>query len=272
MQKPNLSQSLLKAYLDYYSEDVKACGLQLYNQFFLKIPTPPSDAARLGIYFEYLATGYLRDGEAPPQPDIVYKGTPKEKLSAEYERATKSAELFKKMIKDHNIEILQYGEYMLHDGASGISDIRANWDGEECIIDVKYTSLFDDKFNEYGWHTESLVFKSKLLLQPIHYKYLARKKFNQDNIPFYFFVFSAKDPEKAKIIGYMAIPYSPNSNDYILEPMTASDIDFIIVNDLDIEVEMIDEFTAPDEYADVGLFDGERKPKLHKGKIIIHIK
>jgi hypothetical protein len=73
-------------------------------------------------------------------------------------------------------------------------------------------------------------------------------------------------------IGYMAIPYSPNSNDYILEPMTASDIDFIIVNDLDIEVEMIDEFTAPDEYADVGLFDGERKPKLHKGKIIIHIK
>jgi len=235
MQKPNLSQSLLKAYLDYYSEDVKACGLQLYNQFFLKIPTPPSDAARLGIYFEYLATGYLRDGEAPPQPDIVYKGTPKEKLSAEYERATKSAELFKKMIKDHNIEILQYGEYMLHDGASGISDIRANWDGEECIIDVKYTSLFDDKFNEYGWHTESLVFKSKLLLQPIHYKYLARKKFNQDNIPFYFFVFSAKDPEKAKIIKVNIQEEHINLHETITVPKMKKYVDYHFNNPDELE-------------------------------------
>jgi hypothetical protein len=235
MQKPNLSQSLLKAYLDYYSEDVKACGLQLYNQFFLKIPTPPSDAARLGIYFEYLATGYLRDGEAPPQPDIVYKGTPKEKLSAEYERATKSAELFKKMIKDHNIEILQYGEYMLHDGASGISDIRANWDGEECIIDVKYTSLFDDKFNEYGWHTESLVFKSKLLLQPIHYKYLARKKFNQDNIPFYFFVFSAKDPEKAKIIKVNIQEEHINLHETITVPKMKRYVDYHFNNPDELE-------------------------------------
>jgi hypothetical protein len=235
MQKPNLSQSLLKAYLDYYSEDVKACGLQLYNQFFLKIPTPPSDAARLGIYFEYLATGYLRDGEAPPQPDIVYKGTPKEKLSAEYERATKSAELFKKMIKDHNIEILEYGEYMLHDGASGISDIRANWDGEECIIDVKYTSLFDDKFNEYGWHTESLVFKSKLLLQPIHYKYLARKKFNQDNIPFYFFVFSAKDPEKAKIIKVNIQEEHINLHETITVPKMKRYVDYHFNNPDELE-------------------------------------
>ena len=200
MQKPNLSQSLLKAYLDYYSEDVKGCGLALYKQFFQKIPTPQSETQKLGVYFEYLCTGYLRDGEEVPEPKVVYKGTPKEKLSAEYERAQLSAELYKRVIETHDINILGKGEYFNHDAVSGITDLRANWMGEECIIDLKYTALFDDKFNEYGWHTESLIYKSKLLLQPIHYKYLMRRIKGVDNMPFYFFIFSARDPEKVKII------------------------------------------------------------------------
>ncbi len=200
MQKPNLSQSLLKAYLDYYDDNVKGCGLALYKQYFQKLPTPQSDTQKLGIYFEYLCTGYVREGDSVPEAELVYKGTPKQKMAAEYERATKSADLFKSMIKEHDIKIIKYGEYMSHNGVSGISDIRAEWNGEECIIDIKYTSLFDDKFNEYGWHTESLVFKSKLLLQPTHYKYLMSQIAGVPNMPFYFFIFSAKDPEKAKII------------------------------------------------------------------------
>jgi hypothetical protein len=200
MQKPNLSQSLLKEYLDYYDENVKGCGLALHKKYFQKLPTPQSDTQRLGVYFEYKCTGYIREGDPIPEPELVYKGTPKEKMAVDYERATKSAELFKKMLKDHNINVIKYGEYMSHNGVSGISDIRANWNGEECIIDIKYTSLFDDKFNEYGWHTESLVYKSKLLLQPIHYKYLMSQISGVENMPFYFFIFSAKDPEKAKII------------------------------------------------------------------------
>lgn len=200
MQKPNLSQSLLKAYLDYYSEDAKGCGLALYKQYFEKKRTPQTDTQRLGVYFEYLCTGYLREGDQVPEPDMVYKGTAKEKMSVDYERATKSAQLFKRIMEEHKIEVLSFGEYMIHEGVSGISDIHAKFNGEECIIDIKYSGLFDDKFSDYGWHTESLVYKSKLLLQPIHYKYLAKKTKGIDNIPFYFFVFSSKDPEKAKII------------------------------------------------------------------------
>lgn len=200
MQKPNLSQSLLKEYLDYYDENVKGCGVKLRKRYFEKIPTPSSDVQKLGIFFEYMATGYHNQNEPTPEPEMVYKGTAKEKMAADYERAAKSAELFKEMLVKHNVEVIQYGEYMNHDGCSGISDIYAKWNGEECIIDLKYTSLFDDKFNEYGWHTESLPFKSKLLLQPIHYKYLARKIKDIDDIPFYFWIFSAKDPEKVKII------------------------------------------------------------------------
>lgn len=200
MQKPNLSQSLLKAYLDYYDENVRGCGLALRKQFFEKIPTPQSDVQKLGVYFEYMATGYSHDPNNPPQPEMVYKGTPKEKMAADYERATASAQLFREILQKHEIEVIAYGDYMIYEGASGISDIYANWKGEECIIDLKYTALFDDKFNEYGWHTESLPYKSKLLLQPIHYKYLMRKIKGVENMPFYFFVFSSKDPEKVKII------------------------------------------------------------------------
>lgn len=200
MQKPNLSQSLLKEYLDYYDENVKSCGLKLRKQYFEKIKTEPSAVMKLGLFFEYMATGYYNKNEGIPQPEMVYKGTAKEKMAADYERAVQSAQLFKDMLIKHDVKVIEYGEYMLHDGTSGISDVLAEWNGELCIIDLKYTSLFDDKFNEYGWHTESLPYKSKLLLQPIHYKYLARKLKNIEDIPFYFWIFSSKDPEKAKII------------------------------------------------------------------------
>ena len=200
MQKPNLSQSLLKDYLDYYDENVKSCGLAIRKRHFEKIPTPQSEVQKLGTYFEYIATGYCHDQNNPPQPKISYKGTSREALAVDYDRANKSAELYKEIIKKHGIQIIKYGEYMNYDGSSGISDIRAKWNGEECIIDLKFTALFDDKFNDYGWHTESLVYKSKLLLQPIHYKYLIKKIHGIENIPFYFFIFSSKDSEKVKII------------------------------------------------------------------------
>lgn len=200
MQKPNLSQSLLKSYLDYFDENVKDCGVALWKRHFERIPTPSTDSQKLGVYFEYMATGYCPDGQTPPEAEMVYKGTPKEKMAADYEKATQSAELFKKIVSEHNIKIISFGERFDFENTSGIFDIYAEWGGEECIIDLKYTALFDDKFNEYGWHTESLPYKSKQLLQPIHYKYLIRKIKNIENIPFYFFIFSSKDPEKVKII------------------------------------------------------------------------
>ena len=200
MEKPRLSQSLLKAYVDYYDDNVRGCGLKIRKQYFEKLPTPSSDAAKLGIYFEYKATDYIREGDPIPQPKMVYAGTSKEKYAVDYERAAESSDLFKEIVKKHDIEILKIGEYMSHDGCSGISDIRAKWKGEECIIDLKYSALIDDKWSEYGWHTESLVYKSKQLLQPIHYKYLINKIMGIEDIPFYYFVFSSAEPNNIKII------------------------------------------------------------------------
>lgn len=224
--KPNLSQSLLKAYVDYYDENVKGCGLQIRKQYFEKLPTPSSEAAKLGIYFEYKATDYVREGDPIPQPKMVYAGTAKEKFAVDYERAADSALLFKDIVKKHNIEILKVGEYMTHDGCSGISDIRAKWKGEECIIDLKYSALIEDKWNEYGWHTESLVYKSKQLLQPIHYKYLIKKTMGIEDIPFYYFIFSSKDPKKAKIIKTNIQPEHIQLHEDVFVPKMKSYIDF----------------------------------------------
>jgi hypothetical protein len=224
--KPNLSQSLLKAYVDYYDDNVKGCGLKIRKQYFEKLPTPSSEAAKLGIYFEYKATDYVREGDPIPQPKMVYAGTSKEKFAVDYERAADSALLFKDIVKKHNIEILKIGEYMSHDGCSGISDIRAKWKGEECIIDLKYSALIDDKWNEYGWHTESLVYKSKQLLQPIHYKYLIKKTMGIEDIPFYYFIFSSKDPKKAKIIKTNIQPEHIQLHEDVFVPKMKSYIDF----------------------------------------------
>ena len=200
MTKPNISQSLLKGLTDYFDDNVKDCGFLIRKRYFEKIKTEPTSVQKLGLYFEYMATGYHNLNEPLPEPELVYKNTAKEKLSADYERANASALLYKEIIKKHNIEVISNGQYFNQDETSMITDVVAMWNGEKCIIDMKYTSLFDDKFSDYGWHTESLPYKSKLLLQPIHYKYMIRKMEGIEDIPFYFFIFSSKDIEKVKII------------------------------------------------------------------------
>lgn len=230
MIKPNLSQSLLKDYVDFYDPFVQSCGHAIRLKHYEKIKVEPSGVRKLGIYFEYMATGYHNINEPKPEAEYVYKNTAKERLAADYERANLSAEYFKRIIKMHGIEVIKYGEYMKHEDISGISDIRAIWNGEECIIDMKYTSLFDDKFSDYGWHTESLPYKSKLLLQPIHYKVLGRKLFNIDSIPFYFFIFSAKDPEKVKIIKTTIQEEHINLHEEITIPKMRNYVDFHFKN------------------------------------------
>ena len=157
---------------------------------------------KVGIYFEYLCTGALPKSGEIPEPEMVYKGTAREKMSAPYERAIKSAEIFKQIISHYGIKIKSVGltlespEY----GMNGVVDIHAEWDGKDCFIDLKYSGLIDDKWNEMGWDIESLHMKDSLMIQGVHYKLLAREVLGIDDIPFYYFVFSSQDPNNVKII------------------------------------------------------------------------
>lgn len=193
----------MKSYVDYLNQ--KECGVLFKANYIDKDPEaqrPPSDAMKVGIYFEYLCTGALPKSGQIPEPEMVYKGTAREKMSAPYERAIQSAEIFKNIISQYGIKIKSVGlnlespEY----GMSGVVDIHAEWNGKDCFIDLKYSGLIDDKWNEMGWDTESLHMKDSLMIQGVHYKILAREVLGIDDIPFYYFVFSSQDPNNVKII------------------------------------------------------------------------
>jgi hypothetical protein len=75
-----------------------------------------------------------------------------------------------------------------------------------------------------------------------------------------------------KQIGYIAHGWGIKPTDFIYDLITPSDIEFILQNEIDIEVEMVDEFSSPELYENIPLFEGLAKPKLIKNKIIIHLK
>lgn len=203
MKLPKISQSLMKSYVDYLNE--KECGLYFKARYIDKDPDSdkePTDAMKVGIYFEYLCTGALPKNGQIPEPEKVYKGKPNEKLSAPYERATESAEVFKRIMDKYGIEIKQVG-YYLEDkklNINGVIDIYAEWDGQPVFIDLKYSGLIDDKWSEMGWDLDSLHMKDSLMIQGVHYKLLAERCLNIPDIPFFYFVFSSSDPTNVKII------------------------------------------------------------------------
>lgn len=194
----NISQSLIKSYTDY--KNGNECGLIIHEKYVKKNYPPPTDAMRKGIYFEYKATGALPLDGKIPQPDIVYKGKSNESISAEYKRAEESVLLFKTILNYYKIKILNVGKKVTVSGMTGIVDIEAEWDSRKVYIDLKYSALIDDKWNEMGWETESLPYKDKLMLQGVHYKILAKESEGIEDIPFYYFIFSPADSKYAKII------------------------------------------------------------------------
>jgi hypothetical protein len=208
-----ISQSLMKALTDYNNVvnpnvDVSAssyqqCGLYFKAKYVDKIDMKeePSAAMKEGIYFEYLCTGALpRDGKTP-EPEKTLKG----QLTTAYARAEEASKLFKKIISHYQIKILKTGYSLSTENMTGIIDIWGEWNGTPCIIDLKYSGLIDDKWNELGWNTDSLMHKHSLMIQGVHYKILAKDALNLD-VPFYYFVFNSKDATDMKILEEVVDP------------------------------------------------------------------
>lgn len=198
---PKISQSLIKGYYDYLQG--KSCGILFREKYINKNPdaqTPPSNAMKLGIYFEYRATGALPKDKKIPEAEVVYKGQAREKLSEAYLRAEESAKKFKQILSHYKIKIKKIGHYLSDGNIDGVVDIWAEWDGQDVFIDLKYSGLIDDKWNEMGWELESLPLKDSIMIQGVHYKILAKNVLGIDDIPFYYFVFDMGDPNNIRII------------------------------------------------------------------------
>ena len=196
---PKISQSLMKGLSEYLQGE--ECGIVFKEKYVTKkMEFTPSDAMRLGIYFEYKATGSLPRNGIAPEPDVVYKGTAKEKLAADYERAEASAEFYKALIKLWDIKVLHTNYTMETSTMKGIADLVVEWNGKPAIIDLKYTGMIDDKWSEFGWHKDFLSQKDGLMVQGVMYKILAKETLGIADIPFYFWVFDSKNPLNVRVI------------------------------------------------------------------------
>jgi hypothetical protein len=181
-----ITQSIIKLALSYYQDN--ECGAKI-EAALNGIQNPPTPAMSLGIMFEYLITGSTGIHDVIPEPVRLKNGD----LSAPYRVVTAQAERVKALLKDMNIEILEYNTW--HDSKSGSTkigghfDVIANVNGEKSIIDIKYSSNVDDKWSNWGWQWNDKQ-KDYHSIQAAHYSMIS-------GLPFYFLV--AESSEDGKI-------------------------------------------------------------------------
>lgn len=184
-----ISQSLIKAYNDYLNQNL--CGLLFEKQYLSKeVDSEPSDAMKLGHFFEYHATGGLPRNGIVPEPVYLKDG---KTMDSKYRTASKQALNFKEYCKKLGIKVLEVGVRLVKDGADGTIDIIAEYKGRKVVIDLKYSGLLYNKWEELGWELSALPYKEKIMIQSVHYSYLS-------DMPFYFWVFSSTNEDDCELI------------------------------------------------------------------------
>ncbi len=205
----NISQSLMKELNDYRLG--KSCGLVFVEKYINKRFDlfPSSAVMELGNFFEFLCIGANTKTGATPKPEKTKSG----ELTTAYKRMETQAENFKNFISYHGIEITHVQEKWIIDGLEGtvdfiglatrdIKDPEGNVlieKGEEFIVDLKASGLISDKWSEYSWNIDTLSTKERLILQPIHYKFLSKLKFGKE-YKFMFLIFSTTNDYEYKSI------------------------------------------------------------------------
>lgn len=203
MEKPiTITQSLLKSLYDYKEGD--ECGLVFEKKFIEGRFDlfPPSDSMNVGTWFEYEVTKALPKNGKIPVPEKTKAG----ELTAPYKKMQTHIKNFHLFMSYYGIKIIEAGIDVEVDGIKGTFDLicEATKDiydsngelrvraGQRFIIDIKTTGLLDDRWSDFGWSLETLHKKHRIILQPIHYKYLSELKFGEQ-YPFVFLLFSNTD-------------------------------------------------------------------------------
>jgi CRISPR/Cas system-associated exonuclease Cas4 (RecB family) len=183
-----LRQSLSKAYFEY--KNGEECGEKIKRVYIDGEFSEPTGAQRLGLYFEWAATGGGRETDA-----LFTKGG--KTMLADYKRATIQAQNFKNDIINDGIEILETSLKLDNEFLTGEFDLLCMWEGRKCIIDLKYSGMYNDKYSPFGWNVDTLADSHKII-QAKQYKLLAMEKYGEE-IDFYYFVFNSKNEERKYI-------------------------------------------------------------------------
>lgn len=199
LKKFTISQSKLRDYYKIpsplrsggsgkYNEAM--CGIAWWYKYIEGKRTPPSLVMKKGLYFEHHLIGAARGGQEPPrlttsEPKQTSKGwkigrdasyPTLEELWANYvspieveldEFLVEARKLFS-ALKIRKIDVQP--EWIDHKPLNMEShvDLVGKFNGEECIIDIKYTETrYDDRWNG-GWGAPEYL-PWDTLVQPIHY-------------------------------------------------------------------------------------------------------
>lgn len=202
-----ISQSLLKDFEKM--ENGLLCPKQFYYKYVMhqNVENRSSGAMEAGKRFEYLLTGQR---DKYNQPTFAIK-TGKGAVSADETRAKTNAEFAYETLKKHGFEfkrLVSVGETVdvvkaktgvtLHtNGMSGTLDLLCKKNGQTCIVDLKYSGLLGDKWNEMGWYWEDETHPNYIgnnlyqRTQATHYTLLYLLRFGK-KLPFYYAVFDSR--------------------------------------------------------------------------------
>lgn len=214
-----ITQSLIKSL--YEVKIGQECGLVFEAKFIEgKFDLfPPTETMNLGTYFEYLATGALPKNGKIPQP-TTYKSDDS-KLKANYEKTKKHVQNYKLLLLNYGLKVIKAGYDMEFSFIKGTIDVLCeatkdifSYDyitkekkviakkGDLIIVDLKYTGLIDDKWSDIGWNLERLSDKNKIVLQPIHYLFIAKQLYPDRNVLFLFFLFNSANENDYRVIDF----------------------------------------------------------------------
>lgn len=212
-----VSQSMLKDWRRYKKKEL--CGLILKAKYIDKtypVNADDSDAKRLGRYFEFILTGSTgRDG-IEPQPDWYESALKKEPrlrkvddMKKPYQLAHKNAERVKVYFKKMKIKVIEVNVRIQRGGMEGTIDVIATYKGQRIVIDVKYSGLIDNRFDEMGW-TMTDEQKNFHGVQAHQYHYLTL-------IPFFFLVVSSTNEDDILFIEAEFTEFSKEQHEVEIE-------------------------------------------------------
>jgi len=158
--KKNISQSLMKDYLKVVANPPTECGVR-FEAIHIKrnYPKITGKAMLLGQYFEYLLTGAKPSyGDPIPEPEYTKTGMKKDPdkrtendMTADWKRIHQKIPKAKQLIHDMGITIKSVGEERSRNGKRGTADICGSYKGSDCVIDIKYSGLLDNRYETFGW-------------------------------------------------------------------------------------------------------------------------
>lgn len=218
MKNQVITQSLIKELFEYTNKG--GCGLQFAAKYIHGIEFPSSDAMKLGQWFEFMCTGQpTKFGHIPEPVRLKAKKLTKTELdegmkqedvvgalSKKYQDALIQVERFKRMLDYFEYEVVDTGMRIIDKELNIQGDIDlvvkkkgSGKDGKLSFIDMKFSGLLENKWDDLGWADDALEYKDKIMIQAVHYKMLGRANLGYEP-DFYFWVFSSTNTTDCKNI------------------------------------------------------------------------